>query len=250
MEVRSIAMPQEVRNLGLDGILVINVRSFVERRKFMKAQLSRLGLECEFVHEYDACDIDSDTDMRHFCGAGLRPNQKSCSMKHIAAMARMVSRGWRRMLVLEDDAVLSPDFLQGLKRALRESSARRTPHVVYLGSGANQYTPRSRRVEGQSLYPNTRGRLTDSYLIGANEARLRLDWIAANRMDLPIDHAFDAMDTHLGIDILWFENPIVEQGSKNGTFSTTLEPCRHQLHQQLRFRWKKLWQKHVRQLWR
>lgn len=250
MEERGIAMLKELKKLGLDGVLVINVRSFVERRKFMQAQLERLGLECEFVHEYDACDIDPDTDARHFCGTGMRPNQKSCSMKHIAAMARMVSRGWRRMLVLEDDAVLSADFLQGLQHALRESNARGTPHVVYLGSGANQYTPRSRRVEGQYLYPNTRGRLTDSYLIGAAEARMRLDWIARNRMDLPIDHAFDGMDAELGIEILWFECPIVEQGSKNGTFSTTLEECRHPLHQTMRFRWKKLWQKHVRQLWR
>lgn len=238
------------KKLGLDGILVINVRSFVERRKFMESQLARLGLECEFVHEYDAADIESGIDKRYFCGSGLRPSQKSCSMKHIAAMSRMVARGWKRMLVLEDDAVLSPHFLDGLQRALHESSSWRNPHVVYLGSGANQYTPRSLRVQGQSLYKNTRGRLTDSYLIGTDEAISRLGWIAKNQMDLPIDHAFDAMDKDLGIDILWFEDPIVEQGSKNGTFPTTLEASRHPFSQKLHFTWKKVWQKHVRQLWR
>ena len=240
-------MTTKLKVLGIDGVLVINVRAFVERRKFMEAQLDKLGLPYEFVHEFDADDIDPDTDRRHFCGTELRPGQKSCSLKHIAAMKRMSLRGWRRMLVLEDDAVLSPGFLAGLATATNESNKWPRPHVVYMGSGGNQFTPRSRRRAGQHLYPNTCGRLTDSYLIGTGEVNARLSWLARNQMHLPIDHSFDAMDRELGIEILWFEDPIVEQGSKNGAFVTTLEEARRSsLHQRLRFTWKKVWQKHVR----
>lgn len=244
-------VPPELQRLGLDGILIINVRSFVERRKHIEAQLARFGLAGDFVHEFDAEDVDPDTDRAYFRGTGLRPGQKSCSLKHAVALKRIQERGWRRALVLEDDAVLSDDFVAGLAQALNEAAAHASPHVIYLGCGANQYTPRSKRVAGQHLYFNTRGRLTDSYLIGTREAGLRLGWMARNPTELPIDLAFDKMDQELGIAILWFENPVVEQGSKNGVFRNTLEPvARDRLVQRLHFNWKKLWQKRVRQIWR
>ncbi|NUA32025.1 glycosyltransferase family 25 protein [Cupriavidus basilensis] len=240
----------DLRRLGLDGILIINVRSFVERRKHIQAQLSKFGLEGEFVHEFDAADIDKRIDEKYFNGTGLRPTQKSCSLKHIVALERICSRGWRRALILEDDAVLAENFPGGLKQALIESARHKCPHVIYLGCGGNQYTPRSQRTPGQYLYKNNRGRLTDSYVIGIAEASARLKWMSANKMDLPIDLAFDAMDRLVGIEILWFEDPVVEQGSKNGAFETTLQPGRTAKMQRLHFAWKGIWQRHVRQLWR
>lgn len=244
--------PAALERFGLDGILIINVRAFVERRKHIEAQLARFGLMGEFVHEFDADDIDPETDRTYFKGTGLRPPQKSCSLKHIVALKRIRQRGWRRALVLEDDAVLSDDFLAGLAQALKESNSYPGSHVIYLGCGGNQYTPRSKRAPGQHLYRNTRGRLTDSYLIGNAEAGLRLDWMARNPTDLPIDLAFDKMDNESGISILWFEDPVVEQGSKNGAFRNTLEEpsARPPRVQQFHFNWKKLWQKRLRQLWR
>ncbi|MGO4814248.1 glycosyltransferase family 25 protein [Cupriavidus sp. 2MCAB6] len=243
-------IPSDLRRLGLDGILIINVRSFVERRKHIQAQLFRFGLEGEFVHAFDAVDIDKQINDKYFKGTGLRPAQKSCSLKHIVALERICSRGWRRALILEDDAVLAETFPAGLKQALIESSRHRCPHVIYLGCGGNQYTPRSQRIAGQHLYKNNRGRFTDSYVIGITEASARLEWMSANKMDLPIDLAFDAMDRLVGNEILWFEDPVVEQGSKNGAFETTLQPGRTAKAQRLHFAWKRLWQKHVRQIWR
>lgn len=243
-------IPSDLRRLGLDGILIINVRSFVERRKHIQAQLFRFGLEGEFVHAFDAVDIDKQINDKYFKGTGLRPAQKSCSLKHIVALERICSRGWRRALILEDDAVLAETFPAGLKQALIESSRHRCPHVIYLGCGGNQDTPRSQRIAGQHLYKNNRGRFTDSYVIGITEASARLEWMSANKMDLPIDLAFDAMDRLVGNEILWFEDPVVEQGSKNGAFETTLQPGRTAKAQRLHFAWKRLWQKHVRQIWR
>ncbi|MDF3834306.1 glycosyltransferase family 25 protein [Cupriavidus basilensis] len=244
-------IPSNLQALGLDGILIINVRSFVERRKHIEAQLARFGMTGELVHEFDADDIDPETDRAYFKGEGLRPAQKSCSLKHIVALERIRQRGWRRALVLEDDAVLSDAFLAGLAQALEEAGSHAGPHVIYLGCGGNQYTPRSKRVAGQYLYRNCRGRLTDSYLLGAAAAGLRLEWMARNPTELPIDLAFDKMDHEMGIAILWFEDPLVEQGSKNGAFRNTLEPvARPPVVQRVHFHWKKLWQKRLRQLWR
>lgn len=244
------AAPSAALPAGLDAILLINVRRFVERRRHIEAQLQRFGLRGEFVHDWDVEDIDAATDARHFTGAGLNTGQKSCALKHVEALRRIAARGASRALVLEDDAVLDAGFIEGVTAALAETAAETAPHVVYIGSGGNFYTPRSRRRPGQRVYPADKGRFTDSYLVGAATARLRLGWIGSHRMDQPIDVSFDRMDRELGIRFLWLEPPVVEQGSKTGRFDTTLEPAPPRAWQRLRFALEKFRRKHLYQLWR
>ena len=103
---------------------------------------------------------------------------------------------------------------------------------------------------GQRLYPADRGRFTDSYIIGATTAGHRLSWIDAHRMSRPIDNEFDAMDRALGVEMLWLEPPVVEQGSKNGLFQTVLEAAPSRPVQRLKFGWEKFRRKYLYQLWR
>lgn len=210
---------------SIDGILVINPRSFIDRRESIERQLRSLGLAYEFIHTYDASDIDAAVVERYFQRAELSPGQQSCALKHLEALRLIGERNWRRALVLEDDAILGKGFLQGLRSALQESAGFESPHVLLVGSGGNQYTPRRKRVPGQCLYRSDKGRLTEAYVLGSQPARLRVEWMERNGIALPIDNLFDRMDRELNIARYWLEPPIVEQGSKNGRFRSVLEPA-------------------------
>lgn len=209
----------------LDGILVINPRDFTERRLSIERQLQPLGLPYEFIHAYDAGDLDAPTKSRYFGQALLSPGQQSCALKHVQALKLIVERNWQRALVLEDDAFLAPQFLQGLKRALDESGRFDPLHVVFIGSGGNQYISRRLRVSGQHLYKSDRGRLGEAYVLGSHAARLRVEWIEQRGIPLPIDNLFERIDRECGVAMYWLEPPIVEQGSKNGRFRSVLEPA-------------------------
>jgi len=209
----------------LDGILVINPRNFVERRRSIERQLQPLGLAYEFIHTYDASDIDATIAERYFQNAALSPGQQSCALKHCEALRLICTRNWGRALILEDDAILAPQFIQGLQAALKESAPLKAPYVLLVGSGGNQYTPRKRRVPGQCLYRSEKGRLTEAYVLGSQTARLRVEWVERQGISLPIDNLFDRMDRELNIARYWLEPPIVEQGSKNGQFRSVLEPA-------------------------
>lgn len=236
---------------GLDALYVINVRSYEERRLHVTRELARFGLEAEFIHELDTADLTPELDREWFApGNDLRPNQKSCALKHVAAIRRVRDRGQERALILEDDVVLAPGFGEGVEAALRESVRWPEPRVIFIGSGGNFYTPRSQRVEGQRLYPAQRGRFGDSYILGARTAGLRLDWIAEHRITKPIDNQFEEIDKALGIAMLWLEEPVVEQGSKNGLFQSMVEPAPPPALQRLKFGWEKLRRKYLYQLWR
>lgn len=236
--------------LGLDAILVINVRRFEERRRHVEAELARFGLHGEFVHVHDAEDITPEQDRRWFTSRELNAGQKSCALKHVEVLQRVVAHGWQRCLVLEDDVVLAEDFDEGVRAALRETRDMPHPYVIYLGAGGNFYTPASERVPGQRIYTGTRGRFTDSYIIGAQEAELRLKHLSAQPMAKPIDVTFETIDRAAGIRFLWLEDPVVEQGSKVGLFPTSLEPALPNWLQGLRFRLERFRRKHLYQLWR
>jgi glycosyl transferase family 25 len=247
---RDVAESGALRALGLDSILIINVKDFVERRRHVEAQLARFGLSGEFIHDFDADEITPELESRWFAGSELNRGQKSCALKHIAVLERVVERGWQHCLVLEDDVVLADDFLEGVRAALAETRDEPRPYIVYLGTGGNFYTPASQREPGRRIYPATKGRFTDSYLIGAQEAALRLAHIKTQPMIKPIDVVFDTVDTAAGIRFLWLEDPVVEQGSKLGLFRTSLEAAPPNWLQGLRYRLERFRRKYLYQLWR
>lgn len=236
--------------LPIDGILIINPRDFVHRRESIEQQLRSLGLKYEFIHTYDACDLDPATTRRYFRHPYPNPSHQSCAMKHLAALRLVVERNWERALILEDDAILAPDFIQGVRDAVSEASAITRPHVVYIGSGGNFYTPKSMRVPGQRLYKAPKGRFTDSYILGADTARLRVEWMGAHGIAGAIDVHFDTTDPKMGIEWYWLEDPVVEQGSKNGTFRSAIQSAPPNLIQRVRFWWEKIRRKYIYQLWR
>jgi glycosyl transferase family 25 len=234
----------------LDGIYVINVKAFHQRREFMEAQLLTHNMTAEFIHDGDADELTAEIIDKYFIGGNLSANQISCALKHILALERIIEKKQQQALVLEDDAIFSPGFNEGLHYALAESPRFDGPKVIFIGCGGNFYTPKSLRKPGQHLYIGARGRFADSYIIDFNTAQKRLDWIIRNKVSLPIDNQFEKIDRELGISMLWLEEPVVEQGSKAGLFMSALEKAPPVWLQSLFFNWEKLKRKHIYQLWR
>ncbi len=239
-------------NYVLDDIYVLNVKKYVERRQFMEAQLLKEELQAEFIFDWDIDDLTDDIEAQYFAeGNDLSPAQKSCAMKHIAAHEKVTqnnSAGF--VLILEDDAVFAKSFKEGLQQSLNESDQFGDSKVIYIGSGGNFFTPKSQRIPGQHLYIGKRGRFADSYIINQVTAQKRLDWIRDHKISEPIDNQFDKIDRLLDIKIVWLEDPVVEQGSKNGLFDSTIEIPLPTWKQKLFFNFEKLKRKYIYQLWR
>jgi glycosyl transferase, family 25 len=234
----------------IERIYLINVRAFTERLHHANAQLTRFGLTAAVIHAWDIGDWSNEIDQQFFTPGEISPAQKSCAMKHVVALQRIATHHDGYGLVLEDDVVLADDFAAGVTAALAEVSRHAQPHVIFIGCGGNFYTPRSQRRPGQRLYPAQRGRFTDSYLINSQAAKMRLDWIHRNRISKPIDNQFDEMDRELGITMLWLEDPVVEQGSKLGIFTTSIEAAHPGWLQRMLFSLEKFRRKYVYQIWR
>ncbi len=202
---------------------VIHARSLPEREDHIRQQLARAGIAFEWVLDLDADDITPEVERVYFQpGANLTPGQKSCALKHIVAMQRIRDRAQDAALIFEDDAFLVPDFTARLQRVLHEAERWPRPRILHLGAATNFYTPAAQLRPGQLLYEGNRVRNMEAYVLGAVEAKARLDWIARHPLDEPIDIAFNRGDPDMGIPFLWSEPPLAEQGSLNGMFKSSL----------------------------
>jgi glycosyl transferase family 25 len=239
------------KNKQLDHIYVLNVKKFTQRRDFMEKQLARYELEAEFIFDWDVDELTDEINERYFAkDNNLSDAQKSCALKHISAFKKIGENDNEFVLILEDDAVFAKDFSLGIQRALTQSGQFSDDKVIYIGSGGNFFTPKSQRKLGQYLYLGARGRFTDSYIINSVTAQKRLDWILMHKISDPIDNQFDKIDKQLNIKTVWLEDPIVEQGSKNGLFDSAIESAPPTWMQRLLFNFEKLKRKYVYQLWR
>ena len=88
---------------------------------------------------------------------------------------------------------------------------------------------------------------SEAYVLGAIEAKARLDWIVRHPMTEPIDIAFNTGDPAMGIPFLWPEPPLAEQGSLNGAFKSSLDRKGHgQLRLRIQFAVQKLRRRHLK----
>lgn len=202
---------------------VIHSISLPEREDHIRKQMSRAGLPFEWVLDFEPSEISAAVNEQFFsASADLSPGQKSCALKHIVAMQRIVERRQEAAFIIEDDAQLRPDFHSLLCLIMKDAEKWPRPRVLHLGAATNFYVPASRLVDGQHVFEGSRVRNMEMYVLGWVEAQARLDWIARNRLDCPIDIAMNKADPELGIPFLWSEPPIAEQGSLNGTFTSSL----------------------------
>ena len=229
---------------GLDAIFVIHVTSFKDRAVLIESQMAERGLPFEYILDYDIPDMPEYLQNKLFKqDIDLSPAQRSCAMKHWQAHRLISDRQLKRALVLEDDVILSKNFMQALDGLMKEEVLLIEPHVTFLGCGGHYYVPHEEIQSGRWIYPRNQGKFADSYIISCNTAKRRLDWIDGNGIPTAIDHAFEYIDRTLGTPMYWLEPPAVEQGSHNGRFASALEDSGPLWLQTLKYKWKKIWRR-------
>ena len=228
----------------VDAVYVLHVPRFTDRAAHMRAELGRFDIPFEFIDTFNADDLDAATcECMLAPGTRLKPPDLSLILKHMEAFRRIVAAKQRCALILEDDVLLNERFDEELTAILEEAKAFDHPHIIQIGCANNMYVPKALLQPGRRLYEIDHGRATDSYLIGAEASRLRLEWLANRKFDRPVGHLFNESDREKRIRIYWSEPTIVEQGSMNGLFPTTLAAGRKDKplwFLKWRFRWQRL----------
>ena len=237
-------VPHASVNAQVDAVFVLSVKSFRDRIAHIESELSHQGIAFEWIFEHDADELTTELIESTFAPSDMGPPQQSLVLKHIETWKRCVARGYRRVLVFEDDAMLASNFSQVFGAAMRAADEIEQPYMIYLGCGDNKYVRKYVRPAQRSDSVLVRTDLalpaTDAIVLDQRAARLRLEYAAKHKITRPADWLMREADAAMGVAHYWLGEPIVEQGSMNGRFASVLDRKRigrPRAWTWLRFRW-------------
>jgi glycosyl transferase family 25 len=147
-----------------DRVLVVSLARATERRTRMQQRLA--GLDFRFLDATDKLDLDrerlrreglydeSRTPRAFRHKAEMPLGHVGCSLSHRRIYEDVVRNGWRRTVVLEDDAVPIPSALPHLRDALEQLPATwELCYLGYLGNGRVTARARLRQATYVALAP-------------------------------------------------------------------------------------------------
>lgn len=120
-------------------VYVISLVRATERRRAISEQLARYGVEFEFVDAVDAKEVGSgflrsqvdEVAVIHNIKRNMSDPEIACALSHRIVYRDIVDGGYLGGLILEDDAILPPCFIDAFGYFLRASRNLNEKKVVY-----------------------------------------------------------------------------------------------------------------------
>jgi GR25 family glycosyltransferase involved in LPS biosynthesis len=111
----------------IQAAYVINMDSARERLRAVRDQARAEGIEFRRVPGVDVRDPEVMRryagDVHPMCGRWCSPGALGCALSHLETWRRCARADWECALVVEDDVVLAPGFVDEAARALRRCPA-------------------------------------------------------------------------------------------------------------------------------
>lgn len=203
-------------------VLLINLDGSVERLRKATQQLEAAGVSFQRLPAVDGRLLPESErnrlapwDRRAFFKP-LSPGEIGCYLSHLAALERIVTEGWPRALVLEDDFLLGPDFAAQLLDLL--ASGRPVPDIIKLEGVRAGGECLARLSSGVRIISNRRPpSRTIAQLWSIEGAR---KFLAASRVlrrpvDVQLKHSWEG-----DMDVLYLDPALVTDGDSTGKGST------------------------------
>lgn len=205
----------------LNNVYVIHVKQgYEERKKHIDSHLPSRGIyDFKYMLDGDIEDIAESIYAKHFFSE-LSLAHASCFYKHFLVYKDMVEKNIETALVFEDDAILINSTLSLLEKLEKELHSKRN-FLVNIEKTVH-FVPTKIKKKNHLIYPANCTKLTGGYVIHLDVAKKIYRYCSDNKTELPIDTFQSRMRHKLTYNIFWMEPSIVQQGSKNGQFSSVL----------------------------
>ena len=207
-------------------IFVLHYTKLADRKASILKQFQEQGItNFEFIELYDK-DSLTPTQLQKF-ESNLKLSEISLFLKHIYVYHQIASK-YDEALILEDDAILAPNFLPTLNAYRQQLPS--NYNLLFIGNGCGLHVPKELQKPGQNIYErgvdpvpwggNGASKCTDSYMINKGCARQFTEHFTVGEKKTPyqIDHWINETARLLKSKVFWAEPTIVTQGSENQTF--------------------------------
>lgn len=123
----------------VDKVFVINLDKDVDRMRNIKEQLDTQGIPFKRFAAVNGAELSESNHLTDFCNTACTHGIKGCALSHRAIWKEMVQQNYAYALILEDDAVLEPDFAAKFQEVWSEVPA--DVDLLFLGCLAQHGEP-------------------------------------------------------------------------------------------------------------
>lgn len=222
-------MSEKAKGDTMTTVLVIHAKHLTDRLAHMERQLQDWPGDVTYILDDDKDELTDEIINKYFvpgCELYNKSGATSCAVKHLKACEYIVSHQLEGALVLEDDIVLHPHFMENFEKTLEEYHRMYSemPVLISYEDSSLQFIPRSRRVKGKWLYeaPLGRVRFTGALYYSNKVAQAILSEVYANKCNIAIDHYHMNLYRKGVIYSLWCEPCLATQGSFTGAFISSI----------------------------
>jgi len=198
----------------------------IKRKQFMENQISRFGLNAEFILDYDRenlipTDLDIFDRYHPKLNRELKLSEISLTLKHFECYKHMIQNNEPYALILEDDALLCDGFDKKFIHYFNQLPP--DFDMVFLGNGCNMHINARLIVPNKNVYlTGHTSRCTDSYIISQNFAKKIIDKIyntdtSSYKIFWPIDFLLSDLMSEFNVNNYWAEPTIVTQSNIFGS---------------------------------
>lgn len=206
-----------------------------ERRKRLQNDLDAMGLNAEWVTDWDAEELTQD-DIKTFYDGNedawkrkvnwqgnysfrtLKKSEISLSIKHLKTMQKFLNTNREYALFLEDDAIFDEDFCQKFNLYFSEKPG--YFDFIFIGNGCNLHFPHIYEKFHFYLKDYPSSRCTDSFIISRNACSKMIQH--AIPFTLPIDFEINDVSKNNNLITYWLEPTLIKQGSQCGIYNRSI----------------------------
>ena len=211
-------------------IFVLHYSKLTDRKAYIVEHFKQQNLHCEFVERFDKEEI-TDTEMSRFQIYNNKPGYDnkagiSLFLKHTFVFQEIMDK-YDSAIIFEDDVILCDNFMEKLNQYMAELPD--DYDMLYIGDGCQMHIPSSKLEPNKHVYIRNHGecasRCTDSYVVSKKGAKKMCDYIQTinYKINEPIDWWLNRASRETVCKVYWAEPTIVTQGSKNGTFTSSID---------------------------
>lgn len=243
-------MPQKNKstpgvNAHVDHVYVVTVRTFKDRIRHIQREMALHHIKFSFFYEDFTPNLERDLIQKF--NTDMPRGYKANVLQHIAMWREAVAKGYKRILVFEDDVILHRHFRQHFNALMPEVLQLKADSILFLG-GSDTKVPEDFFMTKSLIYPLPIA-TSEGLLMDIAGIKRRLRYVDRHKIHLPIDHLIAHIDKVDHAQSFWSCSALTFQASIMGTLRTKFD--RHRLkHSQtfnaLRYYWHRFQRRQAR----
>ena len=234
-------------NNHVDHVYVMTVRKFEDRIAHIEKEMSCHNIKFTFYYEDFTPNLEKDLKTKITKEFTLPRAYQAYVLQHIAMWREAIKKGYKRILVFEDDVILHKKFTKHFCSLFPCINQLEKDYIVFLG-GSDTRVPDDFFLKNDPLYPLPIA-TSEGLIMDIEGIKRRLKWVDKNGVPLGIDHLIAHIDRTQKAKSYWSRIPITKQASITGALRTKVDKNRlkhSELYNLLRYHWMKFQRRQLR----